>query len=293
MKPKRILILGISGMLGHKLFLELTKDQHLDVYGTKRTFNNEPFGGKFAAKIRGGVDGDNFDTIIRALASIQPDIVINCIGLIKQTALANDPLSAITVNAQLPHRLSLVCKTAGARLIHFSTDCVFDGGKGKYTEEDTPSASDLYGRTKLLGELSYPHCLTIRTSIIGHELKGYLSLVEWFLRQKEARGYSNAIFSGLPTIEVARVVREYILRDDTLHGVYHLAADAISKYDLLRLIDECYGDRIRIERYDDFFIDRSLDSSKFSDKTGYKAPSWHELIRMMNDDYKACEYYHA
>lgn len=293
MKPKRILILGISGMLGHKLFLELTKDPNLDVYGTKRSFDSDPFGGKFAANIRGGVDGDNFDTVIRALASIQPDIVINCIGLIKQTALANDPLSAITVNAQLPHRLSLVCKTAGARLIHFSTDCVFDGIKGGYTEQDIPSSSDLYGQTKLLGELTYPHCLTIRTSIIGHELKGYLSLVEWFLRQKKTKGYANAIFSGLPTIEIARVVKDYILHDDTLCGVYHLSAAAISKYDLLNLINKCYSSEIQIERFDDFFIDRSLDSTAFFEKTGYKAPSWDELVRSMSHDYKECEYYHA
>ncbi|MFA5216554.1 dTDP-4-dehydrorhamnose reductase family protein [Sulfuricurvum sp.] len=293
MKPKRILILGISGMLGHKLFLELTKDSKLDVYGTKRTFDIEPFGGKFTAKIRGGVDGDNFDTIIRALASIQPDIVINCIGLIKQTALANDPLSAITVNAQLPHRLSLVCKTAGARLIHFSTDCVFDGTKGGYTEKDIPAAYDLYGQTKLLGELSYPHCLTIRTSIIGHELKGYLSLVEWFLRQKKTKGYANAIFSGLPTIEIARVVKEYVLSNDTLCGVYHLSATAISKYDLLKLINEYYSSEIQLERFDDFFIDRSLDSTAFFEKTGYEAPSWGELVRSMSHDYKECEYYHS
>ena len=279
-------------MLGHKLFLELTKDSTLDVYGTKRTFESEPFSGKFAAKIRGGVDGDNFDTIIRALASIQPDIVINCIGLIKQTALANDPLSAITVNAQLPHRLSLVCKTAGARLVHFSTDCVFDGKKGNYSEDDIPIPNDLYGHTKLLGELSYPHCLTIRTSIIGHELKGYLSLVEWFLKQKETKGYTNAIFSGLPTIEIAKILKEYILKDDTLYGIYHLSSIAISKYDLLKLINECYSSEIQIKHFDDFFIDRSLNSSKFSKKTGYLAPSWSELIHSMNHDYKECEFYH-
>lgn len=293
MDKKRILILGVSGMLGHKLFMELSKDLNLDVYGTKRTVDSDSFGGKFTAKIRGGVDGDNFDTIIRALASIQPDIVINCIGLIKQTPLANDPLSAIIVNAQLPHRLSLVCKTAGARLIHFSTDCVFDGTQGRYSELDTPSAYDLYGRTKLLGELTYPHCLTIRTSIIGHELKGYLSLVEWFLRQKEVKGYTNAIFSGLPTIEVARVIRNYILDDDTLCGVYHLSAEPISKYDLLMVLNEYYGCGIKIERFDDFFIDRSLDSSAFSEKTGYKTPAWNELVRRMYDDYRECEYYHA
>ncbi len=291
MDKKKILILGVSGMLGHKLFFELSRDDSLDVYGTQRSSDIGVFASKFASKIRIGVDGDNFDTIIRALASIQPDVVINCIGLIKQTPLSNDPLAAITVNAQLPHRISLVCKTAGARLIHFSTDCVFDGKKGGYTEDDIASAYDLYGRTKLLGEVSYPHCLTLRTSIIGHELKGFLSLVEWFLSQKNAKGYSNAIFSGLPTIEIARVIREYILPNTSLYGLYHLSADAISKYDLLYLINKHYGTNISIEKFDDFYIDRSLDSSRFAKATGYLAPSWDELIKRMFDDYEECQHY--
>lgn len=291
MKIKKILILGVSGMLGHKLFFELSKDETLDVYGTQRSSSIGIFSGKFASKIRVGVDGDNFDTIIRALASIQPDIVINCIGLIKQTALSNDPLTAITVNAQLPHRISLVCKASGVRMIHFSTDCVFDGKKGGYIESDIPSAIDLYGRTKFLGEVDYPHCLTIRTSIIGHELKGYLSLVEWFLQQKIVKGYSNAIFSGLPTIEIARVLKEYVLPNDNLCGLYHLSAEAISKYDLLTLINEEYGANIKIERFDDFWLDRSLNSLIFSTKTGYKAPKWHELIQAMHNDYMMCNYY--
>ncbi len=291
MKTIKVLILGVSGMLGHKLFFELSKDASMDVYGTQRSSDIGIFADRFASKIRTGVDGDNFDSIIRALASIQPNIVINCIGLIKQTPLSNDPLAAITVNAQLPHRISLICKTAGARLIHFSTDCVFDGKKGSYVESDIPSAYDLYGRTKLLGEIAYPHCLTIRTSIIGHELKGFLSLVEWFLAQKNARGYLNAIFSGLPTLEIARIVRDYILPDDSLYGVYHLSADAISKYELLKIINKSYGCNITIERFDDFYIDRSLDSSEFRRKTGYIPNSWEELINDMYNDYMSCEYY--
>jgi dTDP-4-dehydrorhamnose reductase len=290
-KIKKVLVLGVSGMLGHKLFFELSKDTSLDVYGTQRSSDIGIFSGSFASKIKTGVDGDNFDTIIRALASIQPDVVINCIGLIKQTALSNDPLTAITVNAQLPHRISLVCKASGARMIHFSTDCIFDGKKGEYKESDISSATDLYGRTKFLGEVDYPHCLTIRTSIIGHELKGFLSLVEWFLRQNSANGYSKAIFSGLPTVEIAKVLREYILPNDTLCGVYHLSTDAISKYDLLTLINKRYEANINIERFDDFYIDRSLDSSKFSKQTSYVAPKWEQLIEDMYIDYKKCDYY--
>lgn len=291
MKKKKILILGISGMLGHKLFFELSKDENLEVFGTQRVGATTVFGDRFAGKVRSGVDGDNFDTIIRALASIQPDVVVNCIGLIKQAPLSGDPLSAITVNALLPHRISLVCKTAGARLIHFSTDCIFDGKIGNYKESDTPSASDLYGRTKMLGELSYSHCLTLRTSIIGHELKGFLSLIEWFLRQKKAKGYTNAIFSGLPTIEIANVIKNYILPNQELCGIYHLSASAISKYDLLSIVNERYDLGIEIERFDDFFIDRSLDSKRFLQATKYEAPDWTKLVEAMHKDYLDSSYY--
>ena len=186
MAQERILILGVTGMLGHTLFKEMNKNENFEVFGTTRTkrgleefFTPEEFG-----KIRDNVDADNFDTVIRAIASVQPTIIINCIGIIKQLPISNDPLTAITVNAQLPHRLSLISRSANARLIHISTDCVFDGQKGNYVESDPSNAKDLYGRTKFLGEVAYPHCITIRTSIIGHELKTNFSLIDWFMSQK-------------------------------------------------------------------------------------------------------------
>ncbi len=292
MKTK-ILILGVSGMLGHKLFLQLSKNSKFDVYGTVRGSNIDRwfFGEELSKKIRINVDGDNFDSIIRAMASFEPNIVINCIGLIKQTPLANDPLSAITVNAQLSHRISMICKTAKARLIHFSTDCVFSGKKTNYSEDDETDAQDLYGRTKLLGEVCYPHCLTIRTSIIGHEIKGYLSLIEWFLRQEgKTKGYSKAIFSGLTTLEMARVLEEYIIPNTTLHGLYHLAVNPISKYDLLKLVSRAYKKEIEIELFDKYSIDRSLNSQKFYKDTGYTPPTWDILIEQMHKDYLAGSY---
>jgi dTDP-4-dehydrorhamnose reductase len=236
--------------------------------------------------VRRGVDADNFDTVVRALASIQPDIVINCIGLIKQLPWASDPLTAITVNSLLPHRISLICRTAGARMIHMSTDCVFAGRKGLYTETHPATATDLYGRTKSLGEVDYPHCMTIRTSSIGHELKGYHGLVEWFLQQDNSiNGYKNAIFSGLPTIELARIFSKYILPNDGLQGIYHISSNPISKYDLLKLIADKYEKKIAIEPYADFHINRSLDSSVFQSKTGYSPPSWVSLVEKMHQHF--------
>ena len=201
-------------MLGHALFAFLSNQKEMDVYATSRDSSglSRWFPENYACRVRPLVDADYFDKIIRALAAIKPDIVINCIGLIKQAKLSEDPLSAITVNSQLPHRLSLICRAAGSRLIHISTDCIFDGQKGAYNESENSNASDLYGRTKYLGEISYPHCITLRTSIIGHELKGYRGLVEWFLAQKgSVKGFKKALFSGFPTIEFSRIISKYVI----------------------------------------------------------------------------------
>lgn len=284
----RVLILGGTGMLGHTLFSQLAMDPKLDVYATARSSEGlkEWFSPELATRIRIGVDADSFDTVIRALASIQPNVVINCIGLIKQLPISSDPLSSITVNSQLPHRISLVCRTAGARLIHISTDCVFNGMKGNYTEEDPSDAQDLYGCSKFLGEVSYPHCVTMRTSIIGHELKSKLGLIEWFLAQEDSiRGFTRAIYSGFTTIELARIIREIILPNKELSGVYHVSSEPISKYDLLKMVAEKYGKIINIEPFGDFVQDRSLNSNRFRQITGYIPPSWEEMVDEMHKDF--------
>ncbi len=281
-------------MLGHTLFSYLSSQNRWDVYATARTSDGLSywFPENLAQKVRPGVDANSFDTVVRALASIQPDIVINCIGLIKQLPIASDPLVAITVNSQLPHRISLVCRTAGARMIHISTDCVFDGRKGAYKEEDSPNALDLYGRTKYLGEVNYPHCTTIRTSIIGHELKGFHGLIEWFFQQETSiKGYTNAIFSGFPTFVIANIVGNYVIPNEDLQGIYHVSSEPISKYELLKLVANRYGKQIHIEPDDVFRIDRSLDSSLFQDASGYSPPSWPELVEKMYNNFVSASYY--
>ena len=288
MSKQKILILGVTGMLGHMLFKNLLASGHSEVYGTARSVSglDRFFTGDEQRFILPTVDADNFDTIIKALASVRPDIVINCIGLIKQLPNGNDPLTAITINARLPHRISLICSAVNARLIHFSTDCVFDGHAGMYTESDIPSPADLYGRTKLLGELTYPHCVTLRTSIIGHELKDKFGLVEWFLSQKDTvRGYNRAIYSGFPTVELAKIIEEYVLPDKDLSGIYHVSSEPISKYDLLHIIKRLYNVVTTIEPSDDFLCDRSLDSGRFRKLTGYTPPDWHALIAAMHEDF--------
>lgn len=288
---QKILILGGTGMLGHLLLRYFTMFPEYEVLATARSLTGmkKHFSADMLARfLPDSIDVNHFDSIIRAVASVQPDIVINCIGIIKQLPIAEDPLTTITINALLPHRISLICQAAGARLIHISTDCVFDGKKGMYTEKDQSNAEDLYGRTKFLGEVDYPHSLTLRTSIIGHELKGGYGLIEWFLaHNQKVRGFRKAIYTGFPTIEIARIMRDYVLTNPKLNGVYQVSSDPISKYDLLLLVAKQYGKDIEIEPYDDFVQDRSLDSTVFRKATGYQPPSWNKLIEMMHKDFLA------
>lgn len=285
---KKILILGGTGMLGHVLFRYLSANPEFDVYATARNLQGigHCFPEKLQTRIRCNVNADNFDTIIKSLAAIEPNIVINCIGLIKQISMSKDPLPAISINSLLPHRLALICQAINARLIHISTDCVFNGKKGRYKESDASDAQDLYGRSKYLGEVSDPHCLTLRTSIIGHELKGKYGLIEWFLAQQDrVRGYTKAIYSGFPTIEFARIISDYIIPNSDISGLFQVSSAPISKYDLLKLVAKRYGKKIDIEPFAEFVLDRSLDSAEFRARTGYIPPSWDELVNLMHDDY--------
>ncbi len=230
-----------------------------------------------------GVDVENADTIAGLFERCRPDVVINCVGVVKQLAEAGDPLTAIPINGLLPHRLLRLCKLVGARLVHISTDCVFSGSRGMYCEDDAPDATDLYGLSKLLGEVETP-AITLRTSLIGPELGSAHGLLEWFLSQRDrAKGFTRAVFSGLPTVELARVIRDVILPREQLHGVYHVGAAPINKHDLLCMIAGVYGKLTVIEPDGTLVIDRSLDATRFREVTGYVAPSWPELIKAMHE----------
>ena len=279
----KIMILGITGMLGNAMFRVLSERADLAVYGTARSNNaRQYFSNNLSAKIIVGTDVENNDLLVRAFAAVRPDVVINCVGLVKQLADANDPLQAIPINSLLPHRLAGLCEATGARLVHISSDCVFSGAKGNYLEIDFPDAYDLYGRSKLLGEVDYPHTITLRTSIIGHELSGYLSLVNWFLSQQgRVKGFTRAIFSGLPTVELATIVRDLVLPHRELHGLYHVSAKPINKFDLLKMLAHAYEKDIEINPSEELVIDRSLNSDRFKEATGYAPPEWPILIQRM------------
>lgn len=279
----KILILGITGMLGNAMFRFMAEDHNLNVYGTAR--NNGAcryFSEESSKQLIAPVNIENHDSLIKLFATIRPDVVVNCIGLIKQLEDANDYLQALSINALLPHRLSIICQAIGSRFIHVSTDCVFSGSKGNYTESDFADANDLYGRSKFLGEVSYPNTITLRTSIIGHELSGGKSLIGWFLAQKnQVRGFVQAVFSGLPTIELARIVRDIVIPRPDMCGLYHVAAKPINKYDLLKLVASTYKETIEIIPSNELVIDRSLNAELFNKATGYAPPEWSELIQRM------------
>lgn len=282
----KILVLGASGMLGNAVLRFFAQKTDYDVHGTLRSQALLGYLQKLApsANFSVGVDVDNLDSLTRLFANVKPKLVINCVGIVKQLEESSDPLVALPINALLPHRLARLTQVAGARLVHLSTDCVFSGGKGSYSESDAPDAQDLYGRSKLLGEVDYPNAITLRTSIIGHEISGSRSLVDWFLSQNGAvNGFKKAIFSGLPTVEVARIINDYILPNPHVHGLYHLSSDPINKFDLLSLVAEVYGKQVTITPTDSFAIDRSLNSDRFRLATGFKPESWELMVKRMHD----------
>jgi dTDP-4-dehydrorhamnose reductase len=280
----RVLVIGASGMLGNAILRVLSQQQNWVIYGTLRSPNLALQKMAPRAQLLQGIHADQPDCLVAAFAQSGPQVVINCVGLVKQLANADDPLEAIPINGLLPHRLARLCELTQARLVHISTDCVFSGTQGNYRESDLPDAKDLYGRSKLIGEVTYRHSITLRTSIIGHELGRDLGLVGWFLSQRgSVKGYTEAIFSGLPTYELARVLRDCVIPNTDIHGLYHVAAEPISKHDLLQIINREYGKNLQIEPDDKVKINRSLDGLRFRAATGYVAPSWPDLIAHMRE----------
>lgn len=285
----KLLILGGEGMLGHKVFQVLC--ERFETFATFRDVRGPwadyPIYATLPmSRMLGGIDAADFHGVVRAMGRVKPDVVVNCIGIVKQLPEANDPIISLSLNALFPHQLAALCAVAGARLLHVSTDCVFSGRKGTYTEDDTPDADDLYGRSKLLGEVTTPGCLTIRTSIFGRDFLKQSALLEWFLTHRggAVRGYRNATYTGFPTQVLARVVGDIIERYPDLSGVYHIASQPISKYDLLVRIRDAMALAIEIEPYDDPPCDRSLDASRFVAATGYQIPSWDEMIAELAAD---------
>jgi dTDP-4-dehydrorhamnose reductase len=282
----RLLVVGGGGMLGHKLWQRAR--QRMETWATVRTITPalEALGLADPSRTLTGIDVSRPEALDDVLDRARPDVVVNCVGIIKQLAAAKDPVASIRINALHPHLLARVCAARGCRLIHISTDCVFDGTLGGYREEDLPTATDLYGRSKALGEVTSPGALTLRTSIIGRELSGTSGLVEWFLSRRGgvADGYTKAIFSGLTTAELSDTILRVIDDHASLDGLYHVSAAPIDKFALLTLLDRSYGAGVTLTPRDTPAIDRSLDSRRFREVTGITPPPWDALIAEMAAD---------
>lgn len=273
-------------MLGHKLIQKW--QNKFDVWSTIRSDFQayESFGFLKREKIFENINVEEINSVENVIKQLQPEVIINAVGLIKQLPTSKDVIKTLSINSIFPHQLAGLAGKYRARLLNISTDCVFSGKKGSYTESDIPDADDLYGKSKQLGETLEDNCLTLRTSIIGRELKTSHSMVEWFLsnRGKKVKGFVNAIYTGFPTVVLAGMLSDIIENYPNLSGLYHVSSEPINKFDLLHFINKAYDARIEIEPFEDFEIDRSLDSTKFRAATGFKPPEWGRMIDWMAQD---------
>ncbi len=282
----KVLIFGATGMLGHKLYQVLRPS--FDVVGTIRT------GYKIISRysfmeptiLIPRFDATQPGAVKHVIESIQPDVIVNCIGVINKLVDKIGVPITTYLNAELPHEMYRICRSKGIRLIHISTDCVFSGKKGNYREEDPSDAEDEYGKTKYRGEVTGEGALTLRTSIIGRELTSSNGLVEWFISHRggEVNGWTNAIFSGFPTLHFSRIIADIISKHQNLSGLYHVSSTPISKFDLLTLINKAFGLNIVIKETPEPKEDRSLDSSKFRKATGFIPLPWEQMIKEMAED---------
>lgn len=270
----KIVILGANGMLGHKLYQVLKADTDIEVYGTIRGYLKD-------AKIIPYIDVHEHFKVPRVINVIKPDVVINCIGLVKQNPEAEDKHASVFVNAWFPHELAQICNQSKIRLIHVSTDCVFSGASGNYEEEDIPNPTDLYGYSKLLGEVDGEDILTIRTSMIGPELRGKYGLLEWLLKNRGKRisGFTESIFSGFTTYHLSLLLKKVLTEYKELTGLYHIASEPIDKYSLLEMINQAMRLGVQIEKIAGVKCNRSLNGTKFNNETGFQPPDWPTMVK--------------
>ena len=285
----RLIILGGSGMLGHTLWERLSRrfpDTYTTIRKGKGDYGNDRLYG--SDRVIDHIDAMDFPILEGALRVIKPDLILNCIGITKRREEPQNSIPSITLNAVLPHQLAKASADLNAKLIHFSTDCVFDGKTGHYSDDATTDATDLYGRTKALGEVTGNNILTLRSSFIGKELHEGTELLEWFLSQKNiVRGFKKAIYTGLTTLELCRVIEKLLFDYPDASGLYNVSSEPINKFDLLRLIGEKMHRSVEIIPDESFHCDRSLDSERFRRDFGYTPPSWTKMVEELSQEYRS------
>jgi dTDP-4-dehydrorhamnose reductase len=279
--PKTVLILGASGMLGHML-IRVLSPRHRVIGTTSSQYKAESPLAKLLDRESwiGGIDVRSLNQVDELVREIQPDVVINCVGVIKQKMESSNITDAITINSLFPHHLANLCQSQNSRLIHFSTDCVFEGTPGMKMVSDTPNATDLYGTTKRLGEVDYGDSITIRSSTVGAQIVGTESLFQWAISQKgkKIKGFTGALYSGLTTMTMSKVILEIVDNFPQLSGIQQIASEAITKHDLLRKLNAALGLNLDICPDNTIIYDRTLDGSEFVEQTGIRIPTWDEMI---------------
>jgi dTDP-4-dehydrorhamnose reductase len=281
----RVLVLGATGTLGHRLCLQWA--ERFECWGTVRSPVDQPVAELLASThLIAGVAAEQPGTVRAAIEQARPDVVVNCVGAVKQAEAGQRAVPAIRTNSLFPHEVAEICGESSSRMVHVSTDCVFSGRRGNYSEDDVPDATDVYGRSKLLGEVSGPGLLTLRTSLIGRELQSSLGLLEWLISNRggTVKGFSRAIFSGLTTIALAEEIGALLEEYPALEGVWHLAAEPIDKFELLSLLVRELDLGIEIVRDDAVKVDRSLDSSRLRRETGREPRRWEEMVEQLATD---------
>jgi dTDP-4-dehydrorhamnose reductase len=270
---KKVLVIGSKGMAGHVIYNYLPSLGDYEVYGVAR--NVKQTDRLFSLDVS-DTEG------LKKILDLQFDIVINCIGILNKDAEEN-PHKAVWFNSYFPHLLEALTKDKNTRLISISTDCVFSGKKGNYSENDFKDGEGFYATSKALGEIKNQKDLTIRTSIVGPELnENGIGLLHWFLQQKgQVYGYSKAFWSGITTIELAKVIHQTILQNST--GLIIVSGEnKIDKFSLLKLFNKIFrnGELIILEN-SDYKVDKSMRSLRTD--FNYKMPSYEEMILEMKN----------
>lgn len=260
-------------MLGFTLFNYLKTKKKLKVFGTIRKKVSKQ------KNILTKIDIKDFKLLKKRILEISPDMIINCIGIVKSEVKNISKYQVIKINSKLPNYLNKISSKLNFKLVHISTDCVFSGKNKINSEKSVTKPLDLYGKSKLAGEFKSNTNIVIRTSIIGHEIDYKRGLLEWFLKQEGSIfGFSKAFFSGLTTLELSKIIYEKIIFKKDLSGIYHVSGKKINKYNLLKKIRKIYNKKINIKKESKFSINRSLDSTRFISRTGYVKKNWDIMI---------------
>jgi dTDP-4-dehydrorhamnose reductase len=280
----KILILGVDGMIGHKIYQSLSTTESNLVLTSRKAKTNLPFDFDKAILLNLDIYKDDLNIF---LDNQMPTIIINCIGVTTRRLDKLGTNQVEYINSTFPKLLAEWTKKTNNKLIHFSTDCVFNGKKGYYSEDSLPDATDIYGSTKAAGEIKdQKNTLTIRTSMIGREIFNFTELLEWIFSNnlKAIKGYKNAIYSGVTTLWMGELIKKIIFDKINLSGIYNISSSSISKYDLITKIKSYFNLNIEILENTEYNTNKTLNSEKFQSKTGIKTPSWDEMLSALIKD---------